>query len=182
MSDSRSEFKHVGKVMDAHGIRGDVYCLVFSGDVRWLDDLESLYFKPPLSKSTPKEYKIKRAKAFKRGFIVTLEGVADRNQAEALKGSELWLPNDLFVSEDGESIYLNEILQFKLNDQVLGEIGQITGFSSNTAQDLLLVETVNGVVEVPFVKEFVTEIDFAKQLVKTNLPEGLLEINNSDED
>ncbi|MBY0451685.1 MAG: ribosome maturation factor RimM [Bdellovibrionaceae bacterium] len=170
----------VGKVMDAHGIRGDLYCLVFSGDVSWTDDLEVLYLKAAFT-SKVESHEVKRLKEFKKGFIVTLKDVVDRNQAEMLKGAELWAPADLFVSEDGDSIYLKEILHFNLADEAFGAIGPITGFSTNTAQDLLMVSYQNEIIEIPFVKEFVVKIDFEAQTILTKLPEGLLEINNQDE-
>lgn len=170
----------VGKVMDAHGIRGDIYCLIFSGDVSWAEGLKQLHLKEAFTTSV-KTYEVKRLKEFKRGFIVTLKDVVDRNQAEFLKGAELWVPAELFVSEDGDSIYLKEILDFSLTDEVLGGIGPITGFSSNTAQDLLQVAYQGGTIEIPFVKDFVVQIDFEAKTVLTKLPEGLLDINTQDE-
>lgn len=170
----------VGKVMDAHGIRGDLYCLVFSGDVSWAQGLELLHLKAAFTTSI-ETHEVKRLKEFKKGFIVTLKDVVDRNQAELLKGAELWAPADLFVSEDGDSIYLKEILDFTLSDEALGLIGPVTGFSSNTAQDLLIVSYQNETREVPFVKDFIVKIDFESKTILTKLPEGLLEINNKDE-
>lgn len=178
-NEASQKLVQVGKVMDAHGIRGDLYCLVFSGDVSWLSDLEEIHFKAPFT-STMQTHQIKRAKEYKKGFIVTLQDISDRNQAELLKGAELWVPADLFVSEDGDSIYLKEILDFNLSDESLGLIGPVTSFSSNNAQDLLLVSYKNETIEIPFVKDFIVKIDFDQKTILTKLPEGLLEINNQD--
>ncbi|MBY0553378.1 ribosome maturation factor RimM [bacterium] len=167
--------KHVGKVMDAHGIRGDIYCLVFSGDANWLDEISTLTLK---HRNKEEEFEISRAKIFKKGFIAKLKGFDDRNRAEAYKGAELWIPAELFISKDGESIYLSELLNFTIEDQILGVIGSVEAFSSNGAQDLLIIKNTKKEFEIPFVKDFVLNVDFENQKIKTHLPEGLVDIND----
>jgi 16S rRNA processing protein RimM len=163
-------YKQIGKVMDAHGIRGDLYCLVFSGDVSWLDQASVLIIGA-------ESKKIERVKAFKKGFIVHIENCNDRNSAEFLKGLPVSVEASLFTSRSGESLYLSEIAGFTVFDQHLGELGIITGFSSNGAQDLLLIDYNNEPVEVPFVADFVTEINHEQKKINMNLPDGLLDIN-----
>ncbi len=162
---------HVGKVLDAHGIRGDIYCIVFSGDASWVGDLETL-------KLGTEVFKINRIKEFKKGFIASLEGFTDRNRAESYKGKDVWVDEDLFISEDGDALFLKEILGFEIQDKTLGPVGKITGFSSNGLQDLLVISNK---IEIPFVKEFVLKMDFDKKIIQTDLPEGLLQINEPDE-
>lgn len=171
--------KHVGKVMDAHGIRGDIYCLIFSGDVSWCDQLKELQLQ---LNGKSHSFEILKLKPFKRGFIATLNGFADRNRAEEFKGAELWVDENLFISKEGEPLYLREILNFELIDKTLGVIGKVEDFSSNGIQDLLVVKAKSAeVFEIPFVNEFVIDIDFASKKMTMDLPEGLLEINKENE-
>lgn len=164
----------IGKVLDAHGIRGDIYCIVFSGDASWVTELKNL-------KVGNDKFKIKSIKEFKKGFIASLEGFTDRNRAEAAKGLAVYADADNFVSKDGEALFLNEILQFMVEDKKLGLIGRIESFSSNGSQDLLVINSDQKTYEIPFVKEFVINMDFAKKHILTDLPEGLLSINEPDE-
>lgn len=164
---------HVGKVIDAHGIKGDIYCFIFSGDASWVSKLKTIYLGG-LS------FNVQKAKTFKKGFIATLEGITDRNKAEELKGSEVWVDSGLFISEHGEAIYLIELLKFTVNDKTLGEVGQINAFSSNGMQDLLVVSANSKSFEIPFVKDFVISIDNEKKIIYMNLPVGLLEINETE--
>jgi 16S rRNA processing protein RimM len=126
-------------------------------------------------------FEIAKLKPFKRGFIASLKGFSDRNKAEEFKGAEVWVDESLFVSEDGESLYLNEIAGFSVHDKTLGDIGQISDFSSNGIQDLLVIQDKSESFEIPFVKEYVLDIDFKNKTIKMDLPEGLLEINQNDE-
>ena len=164
----------VGKVLDAHGIRGDIYCIVFSGDASWVGDIKTLRLGSEV-------FKIKKIKEFKKGFIASLEGFDDRNRAESYKGRAVLVDSELFVSADGETLFLNEILGFTVEDQSLGAIGVIDSFSSNGLQDLLVIRKEQKTYEIPFVKEFVIGMDFTKKHILTQLPDGLLEINEPDE-
>ncbi|MGZ3691222.1 MAG: ribosome maturation factor RimM [Pseudobdellovibrio sp.] len=177
--DATENYKHIGKIMDAHGIRGELYALVFSGDVSWIRQLKDLRL---VRSGETETFEIKRIKEFKRGFIVALKDFDNRNRAEEFKGAEIWVPAEVFVSKHGEALYLSEILNFKIEDELLGEIGVIKSFSSNGVQDLLVVENGESEIEIPFVKDFVKSIDFKTKKMKTVLPEGLLEINEADED
>lgn len=181
---------HVGKVIDAHGIKGDIYCLVFSGDSSWISKLKSLNLRCEKNEQTKDEFfVVRKIKAFKKGFIVSLEAFGDRNRAESFKGCEVWVDSSLFISKNGESLYLSELLNFRIVDEVLGEIGTIKSFSSNAWQDLLVVSSsyksnevdknqlLNRLIEIPFVKEFVTNIDYKNKYIYMSLPEGLLDIN-----
>lgn len=165
---------HVGKVMDAHGIRGDLYVLIFSGDNSWGDNLNQLTLK---RYDQSELFKVEKAKAFKKGFILKLQGFVDRNRAEEFKGAEVWVEEGIFNSEVGDSLYLREILNFTVVDRQLGEVGEVRSFSSNGVQDLLVVHQQENIFEVPFVEDFVTSIDHEKKQILMVLPEGLLEIN-----
>ncbi|WP_374073319.1 hypothetical protein [Bdellovibrio bacteriovorus] len=37
--------KLVGKIREAHGLKGDLYVLIFSGDISWAKKNEALWFE-----------------------------------------------------------------------------------------------------------------------------------------
>lgn len=120
-------------------------------------------------------YAVQRATARRDGIILLLEGCTSRNDAESLEKQFVFIDQKLLVSQKGEAIFLNEILNFTVldGDKV---IGPIEGFSSNGPQDLLVVRTGAGLnVEIPFVEAFLRDIDFAGKKVLMDLPPGLVE-------
>ncbi|MFZ3229304.1 MAG: ribosome maturation factor RimM [Pseudobdellovibrio sp.] len=183
-SKSNTEYIKIGIISDAHGLRGEVYVVVFSGDTSWIEDLEEVQLMPPgqTAQNSLKNYSVKKIKPFKKGFIAQFETINDRNQSDLLKKYEVWVPADLFVSEDGEQPYLSEFLNFNIEDKQLGNIGSIESFSTNNYQDLFIInKKINGQnIEIPFVKEFIVEIDYANKIMHMNLPEGLVQINEKD--
>jgi 16S rRNA processing protein RimM len=170
---SDPNFVRVGKVKDAHGIKGELFLLLFASEAAWLGELESLRLVNEAS-GVVKTFTPKSVRTHKNGLIAKTEEIKDRNEAEALKGWLMEIPAALFVSEKGESIYLREIDGFKVFTDAPEAIGMITGFGSNTVQDLLQIKTATGEYEVPFVDAFVKKIDYEKKEIHLDLPFGLL--------
>lgn len=169
-----SEFVRVGKVKDAHGIRGELFIVLFSGEAAWLEKLESVRLVKE-SGELQGEYAVKSARPHKNGLIVKSADIKDRNQAETMKGLLFEIPQTFLVSQPGEAIYLSEIKGFTVEDERLGEVGRVVAFSSNTAQDLLVVKTPDGdEYEIPFVKELVARIDYDAKKIEMRLPVGLV--------
>ena len=171
--------KLVGKVREAHGLKGDLYIHVPSGDISWMSRLQKFYLKSKNQMDAEAlEFNVERMKPFKTGLIVKAQEVTDRNGSEVLKAYEFLIDDDLLVSKEGEEIYLGEILNFKLKNPQQDVLGTIVGFGSNGVQDLLIVETLNNKKsEVPFVDAFIKKIDFKHESVVMDLPEGLLDLD-----
>ncbi len=165
----------VGKVKAPHGIRGELFILVFSGDTSWKKKLKTAQIQDPQS-GNGMTLNIKSSRDHKEGLILSSLEVADRNKAETLKGWDFYISEDLLKSHPGETIYLSEIIGF---DVFLNEscVGSIEGVSSNGAQDLLLVRNEEHIFQVPFVKEFIISMDFAGHKVVMNFPSELMELN-----
>ncbi|MFN8789920.1 MAG: ribosome maturation factor RimM [Bdellovibrionales bacterium] len=168
-------FRHIGKVKDPHGLKGELYILVFSKDVSWLSRLQELQLRR--STEAPQTYKILTKRAHKDGFLVRVTGIEDRNASEAVKGCEVWIPEELLVSRKGETIFLREILGFAvfLKDRC---VGHVESFSSNGPQDLLVIRNEEHVFEVPFVEAFIVNLDFSNRRLEMDFPEGLIKLED----
>lgn len=159
---------NVGKIKDAFHLKGEMYVLIFSGEFDWSEDLESCQIGSDI-------YSIQKIREHKQGIVISVDGVKDRTQAEALKGKMFSIPEESLISEEGETIYLSEILNFSLKDIGNSQSGKIIGFSSNGIQDLLVVlkDEDQGQTEIPFVEEFIVDIDFDQKTVEMDLPQGI---------
>jgi len=179
-----NEFVRVGRVKDAHGLKGEHYITLFAGEAAWLSQLKEIRLVTELlvkeengADATGDRvlvYPVKSARLHKNGLIVLSPGIQGRTAAEGLKGRFLEVPADFLVSEKGEALYLREVQGFKVFTKHKGEVGIIEGFSSNGAQDLLIIHAEGGEFEVPFVEAFVEKIDFESREMHLDLPEGLL--------
>ncbi len=170
-------WRKVGKVKEAHGLRGDLWIFIFSKDVSWSNELREFGLGPDSENPEPTVHQVEKVKAFKEGLLLKPAEIFDRTQAEKLKGQMFYVAENLFQSEPGDTIYLSEILNFEVWDQTASCRGKITAFSSNQAQDLLVVtKTEGGLAEIPFVEDFIVEMDYQNKKIIMKLPEGLWDL------
>lgn len=170
--------KLVGKVREAHGLKGDLYVVIFSGDITWAKRMKKFSLQGK-GDAELQEFSVERVKPFKKGIIVKAAEITDRTAAEGVEHFEFFIEDDLLVSKPGETIYLSEIKNFKVKNPEQTVLGEIVDFSSNGVQDLLVVDVNGKKVEIPFVDAFIKKIDFKHQAVVMDLPEGLLDLENA---
>ncbi len=171
-----AKYLNVGWLKDAHGLKGEVFVRLAAAKADWLQRLDILRL---LSKFDGQlsEFEVLAKSVHKDGLILKLKGVESREAAEALKGSVVEIPADYLNSKSGEGIYLHEILGFEVIDGQLGSLGPILKFSSNGAQDLLVVKPGRTEQLIPFVKAFIEEINWSEKKIRMQLPEGLIELS-----
>jgi 16S rRNA processing protein RimM len=171
----------IGSIVGAHGIKGEVKVypnsdfperFTKSGE-RWLwgnGDTE------PRLVQLQKGYEIPG-----RGlYVLQLDGLSDRNQAEQLRGSMLILPiTDRPRLSPGE-YHSQDLIDLPVFHQITGaQIGIVADIFS-AGHEILLVNAPSGdktvEVMIPFVKEIVPVVDLANRRIEILPPPGLLEI------
>ena len=176
---SSNNFLKVGKVKEAHGLKGELFVIVFAKQSPWADKIENFFLCPSQDwdPKTGQSFVLRSVRSIKQGLILGSPGIKDRTAAEKLLNQYLFIAEEHLTAEEGERIFLREILGFTVFDQEQ-KIGTIISFSSNGPQDLLVVATKSGPVEIPFVEAFTKEVQFGKKEVHMHLPEGLLELGD----
>ena len=159
----------VGAITGAHGIKGEVKLRSFTAVPGAIAGYS------PLQTKSGGRIEIVKFRVQKDGFIAILKGVADRNAAEALKGTELFVPRDaLPEAEDGE-VYVHDLIGLPVLLKDGTKLGEVAGLENYGASDLLEVkiEGRRDTVLIPFVAAFVASADAEKVVV--DLPDGYAE-------
>ncbi|RWX47096.1 16S rRNA processing protein RimM [Candidatus Electrothrix aarhusensis] len=171
------DFVPLGKITKAHSIRGEIKVFPFSGSPETM-----LHYSELLLVSddcvTPTTYRIERARVQKNAVLLQLKGCSDRNAAEKLVGSQVYVHKNALPEPNPDEFYLRD-LEGKLLKTIEGRaVGRITGFLANSAQDLLCVQGEQEDEEylIPLIPEFLHAVD--EDEVTVSLPPGLLEINS----
>ena len=161
-------YVRIGHIARAHGIKGDVAVVFYSDEPERFGAGTSLILD-----SRPVE--IQRARRGKDGVIVTFDGVTDRNAAEELKGSHLFLAkSDRRELEEGE-YWPEDLRGLQVVDQEGNRLGIVTDVVLDSAQTRLVITTTDErTVEVPFVDELVPEVSIPDGRVILNPLEGLI--------
>lgn len=167
----QSSFLEIGKITRVHGLKGEFFVPLFSIAEEIPANIVGQIIQIRKNAKICLETRVRGARLHKNGVIVLLEGIAERQKAESLKGAVLFVSKRPFSSLKGETIYLCEVLNFEVYDKERGTLGKVFAFSDSGAQDLLLVRgTGNRQVEIPFIEEFISRIDFESKKIQVDLP------------
>ncbi len=110
-------------------------------------------------------------------LLLRLEGVDSREDAEALRNTELLVDvADLPALDDPDSFYDHELVGLTARLADGSELGAVVEVR-HEAQDLLVVRGPDGAEHlIPFVAAIVPTVDVAGGFVVVDPPEGLLEL------
>ncbi len=130
-----SEKVLIGKIINAHGIKGDVKVKSFTTVPA------DLCKYIPLLKSDNTELKIKlKSPANSDVIIAHIEGVNDRTIAENLKGTEIYTLKSSIIDEENGELLLSDLIGFKILDKNSSEIGTVADILNYGAGDILEIQ------------------------------------------
>ena len=165
----------LGSVSKVQGIKGK---LIFRLEVDFPEDyaeLESVYIESN-RKLIP--FFIEEIEILPKGFArVKLEDVNSDEDAQRLVKGELLLPIEDLPTLKENQFYFHEIIDFKVIDKDLGEIGKVIEHLDIPMNPQLLVDHKGTEVLVPISDHFYTGIDKEKREIYVSLPPGLIDVN-----
>lgn len=165
----------VGRIGKPHGIRGEVTLDVRTDepDRRFAPGTTLRAEAPAGADRRPASLTVARARWHQSTLLVTFEELADRNAAEAARGTVLHAtigPDDM--PEDPDEYYDHQLVGLDVVDLDGTHLGQVKALVHGSAQDLLTVRTPDGRdTLVPFVSALVPEVDLdAGRIVVADRP------------
>ena len=167
----------VGRVVKAHGVTGEVVVEIRTDDpdTRFAPG-SSLRGKP--SRGGPESrYLVESVREHGGKLLVRLDGVADRNAAESLRGTVFVVDSeDLPPIEDPDEFYDHQLEGLQVVTTIGETVGTVAEVLHTAAGELLSIRAEEGEVLVPFVSAIVTSVSLADQKIEIDPPEGLLEL------
>jgi len=146
----------------AHGIRGELRVKTFTGDPLALGDYGPLYAKDG------RAFEVIDIRPANTVVVVRFKGVNDRNAAEALAGTELFIDRSA-LPDDGEAdeFYHADLVGLTVKDETGATIGKVSAIHNFGADDILEV-TVDGRkgVLIPFSQAAVPEVSVAGGFIR----------------
>lgn len=172
----------IGGVARAHGIRGEIVIVTHDPDSDTLGKIESIYVGGV-------ERKILLARDTQRGWLVALDGIVTRNEAETLQGKIVEVDRDMLDLDDNDML-LDDIVGCEVRLRDGTPWGIVHAVDPGAFQDLLIIHapaasgtdagaaSSDDLVErmVPMVDHFVISIDLDAGVIVVDPPEGLPEV------
>lgn len=168
-------FLPIGKIVGAHGVKGNVKVYSFAESLSLFEQESSILVVS--AKGSEKIFKIKWIKPHGRVVLLSLEGIENRDQAETLIGSELFVKRDSFPKLVDGSYYWFDIIGlavFTNDEKYIGRVESIIPTGSN---DVYVVKDAqkdrDNEILIPAIESAVLEIDLEQKRMIVDLPEGL---------
>lgn len=134
MTKSANDMVLIGKIVNAHGIRGDVKIKSFTVNP------SDVCTYSPILKSDGSELKIKvRSTGTSDIVIASIDGVNDRTTAETYKGCELYTPKSAILDDESE-ILLSELVGWDVKNTANHVLGHIVNIYNFGAGDILEIQ------------------------------------------
>jgi len=124
-------------IAGAHGIGGEVRLKLFT------DDIESLKRHARLFAGA-RALTVKSIRGGEGAPIARFAEVADRNAAEALRGTVLSVPRDELPALDEGEYYHADLIGLPCEDEAGNALGTVAAVENFGAGDLLEIERANG--------------------------------------
>lgn len=148
----------LGVIIGAQGVRGEVRIKAFAERP---DDLGA--YGPLETEDGAASYLVERLRPAKGVVIARLAGIADRNAAEALKGTRLYVGRDALPEPEEEEWYHADLIGLAVETVDGRRLGTVAAIHDFGAGDLVEVACEDGgpTEMIPFTREQVPVVDVA---------------------
>ncbi|MEM6666277.1 MAG: ribosome maturation factor RimM [Pseudomonadota bacterium] len=154
-ADASKDLIVVGAIVGAHGVRGDVKVKSFTAVPEDLFD-----YGPLLGADGAVLIEPVKHRAAKAVFIVTSKTKRQKEEWDALKGTQLHVTRDVLPPTEDDEVYIEELLGLSAVDADGAALGQVKAVQNFGAGDLLEIAPPAGKsIFIPFTEEDVPEID-----------------------
>jgi 16S rRNA processing protein RimM len=171
MSETFRELICVGAITGVRGLKGEVRIKSFTADPKGISSYGDVF-----EKNGRTSYQIQITGQAKGQLLARLNGIEDRDAADALKGTRLYVPKSALPETDEDEFYFSDLMGLRadlVDGGCLGKVKEVHDFGAGAILEVVGGEA--GTVMVPFTRASVPKVDKAGGRVVIDPPIGLLE-------
>lgn len=162
----------IGVITSASGIKGEVKVKSYAEDPSRFKKIKDIALS---LKGHVADHKIESARAQGGMVVLKLEGVDTRDDAEKLRGAEIFMDSDdLEELPEGEH-YIRDLIGLTVVDDESGKmLGKVKDILTDRPQDLYVVTKSDGSdFLIPGVPEFIKQVSEKDGVIRVALIEGM---------
>jgi 16S rRNA processing protein RimM len=158
----------VGAIAGAFGVTGEVRLKSFCTEP---SDIAS--YGPLTSEDGRTEYRVTLTRPVAGGLGARIAGVQTRDQAEALRGTSLFVARDRLPSLPDDEFYHADLIGLAAYDVGGAELGKVAAVHNHGAGDIIEISPTRhkSALLLPFTKAIVPNVDLAAGRIVVDLPE-----------
>lgn len=160
----------IGRIGRPHGLRGEVTIEPRT------DEPDLRFASGGLVFAGDREISIDRSAWQGSRLVVKFAGIDDRDSAEGLRGVLVEVDRPAGeVPDDPDEFYDSDLMGVRVLHVDGRELGEVREVLHLPGQDVIAMDCSGREVLIPFVREFVPEVDLGARTMTIDPPEGLLE-------
>lgn len=171
MPEATGELVCVGAITGARGLRGEVRIKSFTADPKAISSYGEVF-----GENGERSYTVRITGQAKGQLLARLSGIEDRDAAEALKGTRLYVAKSALPAPEEDEFYYSDLIGLRADladGGKLGSVHQVHDFGAGTILEVAGGDA--GIVMVPFTRAVVPVVDLSAGRVVVDPPPGLLE-------
>lgn len=166
------EFLAVGKILNTHGVRGEMRVLPLTSDISRFDYLKVVWVE---ENGKLERYYVEKTRYHKQYVLIKLYGIDTMDRAEQLKDCYLKVDrkNTRLLEED--EYFIADLIDCEVyeNNTLLGKVTDVLQAGGN---DCYVVNgNLYGEILLPAVRSVIREVDIENRKISVVLPEGLVD-------
>ncbi len=167
---SNPELICVGAIAGSFGVKGEVRLKSFCADPEAIAS-----YGPLFTENGAQSFKVSLTRPVANGIGARLSGVTTKEQADALKGTSLYVSREKLPSLGDDEFYHADLIGLEVRDTGGALIGKVAAVHNHGATDLLEVSgpVLKEPLLIPFTRAIVPTVDLTAGRVIADLPEGL---------
>ena len=162
----------VGAIGGAFGVQGEVRLKSFTAEATSIAD-----YAPLTTEDGSREFDVVVTRSIKNGLAARLSGVVTKEDADALKGTQLFAPRDRLPELPEDEFYYTDLIGLEVRDTGGTVLGNVKSVQNNGADDLLEIHGpgLKNTVLLPFTKAAVPTVDLNGGRIIADPPDGLVD-------
>lgn len=168
------ELLEVGKIVNTHGLRGEVKVVPWTDYPEVFEDIEYVYIK---RRNESERLNIKGIKYQKNNLIIKFEEIKDIDEAQKYKNQVIYAEREMLGELPEGVYYIADLIGLEVvtdEGEKIGVIADVFNTGSNDIYDVKREGKKN--LLLPVIDEVVLSIDIDSKKVTVHMMEGLDEL------
>ncbi len=166
------EYTIIGKIINTHGIKGEVKVFPLTTSIDRFDYLKTAYIGEKKLK-----VELEKVKYHKNLAILKFKEYNDINEILALKDNFIYVDEEGIVVLPKNHFFIYDLLESQVFDLESNLIGTIVDVIQGPSNDVYVVKSIGKDKDylIPAVKQFIINVNVADKKVIVNPIEGMIE-------
>lgn len=163
------EFIIIGKVINTHGIKGEIKIQPLTNDLDRFSDLQTVYLGDNKEKLTYEKSRVQ-----KNFIVMKLKEYNNINDVLKFKEGYIYVASEDRVELGKDEFFITELLDSTVYNMDGDSLGSLIDVYEGISSDVYIIKGEKGQFMVPAVKEFIKKVDVVKKEIFIDPIEGML--------